>query len=186
MTQPPDTPRIRRGTVDDAAELTRVLHVAQAYTYTPVMPVHFAIDRITEIPQAIEEQRAQMARDAATEAGGGEPFRRWWVAEDADGVMGVAGAGHGTCSWEGELAAPPTTYHLDKLYTLPRAHGSGVGHALLDAAVPADMPVYLWILAENPRAERFYRRNGFVEEGYAATTGPWGFEWPMFRMVRGL
>lgn len=177
--------RIRRGTPADAAAIARTLQVAQAHTYAPIMPVQYVIDRITEIPAVARTRRAELERDAEVEAAGEEPFRRWWVAEADDGeLVAVACAGHGPCDWEGLFRPPPVSYHLDKLYALPRAHGTGVGQALLDAVLPVGEAAYLWILNGNPRAERFYRRNGFVDEGYAATSGPMWFERPMFRMIR--
>lgn len=43
-------------------------------------------------------------------------------------------------------------------------HGSGVGQALLDAAI-GDAPAYLWRAADNARAAAFSARNGFVLDG---------------------
>ena len=50
------------------------------------------------------------------------------------------------------------------IYQYSRAHGSGTGQALLDAAI-GDAPAYLWVAEDNPRAQAFYRRNGFVPDG---------------------
>lgn len=58
---------------------------------------------------------------------------------------------------------PPST-QLRMLYVLRRHHGSGAGQALLDAVVGSE-PCQLWVARENPRAHRFYRRNGFVPDG---------------------
>jgi GNAT superfamily N-acetyltransferase len=69
------------------------------------------------------------------------------------------------------------------VYTAARVHGSGLGQALLGAAV-ADRDAYLWILYGNHRAERFYRRNGFRPDGVELGCGPSWFHRPMFRMVR--
>lgn len=177
--------RVRRGEPGDADAIARTLQVAQAHTYAAIMPAQFVVDRVAEIPDVARARRDEMVRDREVEAAGGEPFRRWWVAEgdDEDAVVAVACAGHGPCDWEGLFRPPPVSYHLDKLYALPRAHGTGVGQALLEAALPPGEPAYLWVLRGNPRAERFYRRNGFVDEGYAATSGPAWFHRPMFRMV---
>ena len=43
-------------------------------------------------------------------------------------------------------------------------HGTGIGQKLFDAAV-GDDAVYLWVASDNPRAHRFYERNGFVLDG---------------------
>lgn len=66
---------------------------------------------------------------------------------------------------------------------MPRAHGSGLGQALLDTAIGTE-PAYLWIMAGNPRAEAFYRRNGFVPDGLAVRAGRSWFDRPAFRMHR--
>lgn len=52
---------------------------------------------------------------------------------------------------------------LDALYVLASARGTGVGTALL-RRMQADHPVLsLWTFQANERAQRFYRRHGFVE-----------------------
>ena len=53
------------------------------------------------------------------------------------------------------------------LYVLPEVMGRGIGSELLDAALRAlhedgYSRVYLWTIEGNERAERFYRRHGFV------------------------
>lgn len=42
---------------------------------------------------------------------------------------------------------------------------SGSGQALLEAALPAGTPAQLWVAEQNPRARRFYARNGFAPDG---------------------
>jgi GNAT superfamily N-acetyltransferase len=78
-----------------------------------------------------------------------------FVADDGERVVGFVSVG------ECELYA---------IYTLPEAWGSGAGPALMRAAVEqlrADgcaEPV-LWVLEDNPRARRFYEREGWVLDG---------------------
>lgn len=60
---------------------------------------------------------------------------------------------------------------LTMLYVLADAHGSGAGQALLDAVL-GDRPASLWVAAENPRAQAFYRRNGFRADGAESSFGP--------------
>lgn len=50
------------------------------------------------------------------------------------------------------------------LYLLVDVHGGGAGQALLDAAIGTE-PAQLWVATDNPRARRFYARNGFVADG---------------------
>ncbi len=46
---------------------------------------------------------------------------------------------------------------------------TGAGQLLLDAAIGAG-DAYLWMMDDNPRAEAFYLRNGFVRDGSSATS----------------
>jgi len=80
------------------------------------------------------------------------------------------------------VASPPagTPRQLEKLYARPQALGTGVGQALLDAAV-GDDAAYLWLVDGNTRAAAFYRRNGFRPDGVETTGGP---SWFGRRMVR--
>ena len=59
---------------------------------------------------------------------------------------------------------PPRERELYFIYLLDAYHGTGIGQKLFDAAVGND-PVYLWVASDNPRAHRFYTRNGFVADG---------------------
>ncbi|WP_336626374.1 MULTISPECIES: GNAT family N-acetyltransferase [unclassified Microbacterium] len=55
------------------------------------------------------------------------------------------------------------------IYLLDAFHGTGTGQRLFDAAVEKDEPVYLWVADDNPRAHRFYTRNGFTLDGATHT-----------------
>ncbi|KQV64858.1 hypothetical protein ASC64_14140 [Nocardioides sp. Root122] len=50
------------------------------------------------------------------------------------------------------------------LYVRASAYGTGVGHALLTAAI-SDSDAYLWVLDGNARAIGFYERQGFRFDG---------------------
>lgn len=54
---------------------------------------------------------------------------------------------------------------LYNLYLLAAHHGSGAGRALLDAVLDADEDVILWVADPNPRAQAFYRKQGFAPDG---------------------
>ncbi len=98
------------------------------------------------------------------------------VATVDDTVAGWASAGPG----RGER---PRDRELEGIYVLAEHHGSGAGQALLDAAIgPA--PAFLWVADGNPRAEAFYRRNGFERDGTVKhePIGPHGLD--AVRMVR--
>lgn len=53
---------------------------------------------------------------------------------------------------------------LGLLYTLPEVFGTGVGQALLEAAI-GEASAVLWVAEQNARAIAFYRRNGFEPDG---------------------
>lgn len=56
---------------------------------------------------------------------------------------------------------------ITALHTLPQAHGTGLGHALLTEALDqiGDRPVYLWAFEKNTRARRFYEKHGLYWDG---------------------
>lgn len=90
------------------------------------------------------------------------------VAELRGEVVGFACA---SAPHEGEVD-PPRNLQLWFIYQYARAHGSGTGQALLDAAI-GDRPAYLWTAEGNERAQAFYRRNGFVSDGARKIEAEW-------------
>lgn len=91
------------------------------------------------------------------------------------GLVGFSSTGGGRDPDEG---LPPL--EVMALYVRASSYGTGVGHALLEAAIGAS-PAYLWVLDGNARATRFYERHGFVLDG-ATKPEDVGLE---RRMVRG-
>jgi ribosomal protein S18 acetylase RimI-like enzyme len=67
---------------------------------------------------------------------------------------------------------PVRPLELAMIYLLAAQHGSGLGQALLDAAV-GDRPASLWVAEQNPRAIAFYRRNGFAADGTRQVLESW-------------
>ena len=53
------------------------------------------------------------------------------------------------------------------IHTLPESHGTGLGAAMLTAALNqiGNQPVFLWAFKENTRARRFYEKHGFRADG---------------------
>lgn len=117
---------------------------------------------------------------AVAEAGIDAQTERWrellrgglvvWVAEDEAGqCVGMATAGR--ARQDRARQHPPRRRRPDlpeteltTLYVLAGVYGTGLADQLMDRAV-GDRPAHLWVLAENPRAQAFYRRHGFVPEG---------------------
>lgn len=58
---------------------------------------------------------------------------------------------------------------LHLLYIYAAFHGSGVGTALLNSVIDPTTPAALWVADPNPRAQAFYRKNGFVADGAVKT-----------------
>jgi GNAT superfamily N-acetyltransferase len=63
----------------------------------------------------------------------------------------------------------PRNRELYFIYLLDAFHGRGIGQMLFDAAVAQGEPLYLWVGEDNPRAHRFYERNGFHLDGASHT-----------------
>ncbi|GAB3543099.1 hypothetical protein GCM10027403_36810 [Arthrobacter tecti] len=159
---------IRKATVDDAEAYVRT-HVAALHeTYAHIMPQEFHDHYDAELPVMIRNRRASLADDDGVTS---------WVAFGASGEpVGIAKSGPGR-------DADRPDFELHHIYTLASTHGSGLGQRLLDTAIGSS-PAYLWILNDNPRAEQFYRRNGFEPDGTTALCGPVWHSKPMFRMHR--
>lgn len=90
------------------------------------------------------------------------------VGFDGDDLVGF-GAAQATPTADDRDPVRPE--ELTMLYVLARAHGTGVGQALLDAVL-GDRPASLWVAEDNPRAQAFYRRNGFTADGATSSFGP--------------
>lgn len=140
---------IRPATPDDAAGCAHVHHTSWVETYAELLPTsHWESDTFE--------------RRTAT-------WQRWLdggaavtVAEIGGQVVGIALAGSGRKVGDHE---PVRDRELYSLYVLAVHHGSGVGQALLDVELPLDTPAQLWVAEHNPRARRFYERNGFLPDG---------------------
>lgn len=57
------------------------------------------------------------------------------------------------------------------LHVAPRWRGHGVGRALMAEAQSRAGPLELWVLTDNTRARRFYRKAGFAEAARARGGG---------------
>lgn len=98
-----------------------------------------------------------------------------WLAIDDDSVVGVANAG----PTEDEDLRPGLELFL--IYVRQAYWGTGLGQRLLETTI-GDRPALLWVLRENERAVRFYRRNSFAPDG-AEKIHP-GLRGTVIRLVR--
>ncbi|MEX8034466.1 N-acetyltransferase family protein [Microbacterium sp. 20-116] len=78
----------------------------------------------------------------------------------------------------------PRERELYFIYLLDAYHGTGIGQQLFDAAIDDGEGVYLWVAEDNPRAHRFYTRNGFTLDGASQVQPFLGEELTEVRFVR--
>jgi len=142
---------IRPARPDDAAAVAVVHTRSWQGAYEHV----FGAERLA----AIDATRRQAIAERAIAAGGVA------VAEEDGGIVGFVAIGPSSdVEGEGELFM---------IYVLPEAWGTGAGHALMEAAKGLLRESYadatLYVLEDNPRARRFYEREGWVLDGTTKT-----------------
>jgi ribosomal protein S18 acetylase RimI-like enzyme len=142
---------VRRARPDDAAAIAEV-HVR---TWQDAYEHVFGAERLAGVTVA---QRLPMWRQIL-----GDPAQTALVAENEVGRI------VGWCT-----VAPSRDADADGelwgIYVLSEAWGSGVGTALMAAGIDALQEsgyreVILWVLEDNPRARRFYEREGWTLDG---------------------
>jgi ribosomal protein S18 acetylase RimI-like enzyme len=137
---------VRPAVTPDATGIALVHVAAWRETYTRLLPPG-ALDDLDPVARAA--RWIEIIGDDHTEVS---------VAVLDGEIVGWASAS------AGRDADAPRDLELEGIYVLGAHHGSGVGQALLYAAI-GDRQAYLWSAADNPRAQAFYRRNGFVDDG---------------------
>ncbi len=85
----------------------------------------------------------------------------------------------------------PDHGELCALYVDPVKWGRGIGHALVSAARLHLLGVgyknaFLWVMAGNVRAERFYKIDGWAPDGMRRTDSVWGVTVEELRYQRDL
>jgi GNAT superfamily N-acetyltransferase len=139
---------VRRARPEDAAEIAAV-HVR---TWQAAYEHVFGAERLAGLDP--ERRRVGWERALSERVEEEDVF----VAEQDGTVVAFASAGPaGDEPGEGELYA---------IYALPEAWGSGAGPALMREALAAlrgrgFLEAILWVLEDNPRARRFYEREGW-------------------------
>jgi GNAT superfamily N-acetyltransferase len=143
----PDDVAIRGALPEDAQALAHLHLDVWDDAYAGLMPQQILDDRRTRVDERIERWRAILERSGNT-----------LLAEGPDGVIGFVSAG------PGEDNDVDTELELKALYVRATWWGTGVGYALFEEAL-GDRAAYLWVLAGNDRAIRFYERQGFRPDG---------------------
>lgn len=140
--------RIRQASHADLRALAEMTVEAWRQTYGAVVD-----------PSVIERQRVGVRRTVQFWEGLlDHGHYLWLVLSPDDRIVGVAGAE------PARDAGSPASLELTMIYLLQEAQGSGIADRLLQIAI-GDAPAYLWVLDDNPRAQAFYRRHGFVPDG---------------------
>jgi ribosomal protein S18 acetylase RimI-like enzyme len=95
-----------------------------------------------------------------------------WQARVASGTWFLAWSGTEAVGMAATITQDclPDERHLVGMWVAPERRGSGVAVGLVEAVCRAARAagaggIVLWVADDNARAERFYRRNGFVETG---------------------
>lgn len=139
---------VRPARRDDAAAIADI-HVE---TWQAAYEHVFGAERLA----GIGDRRAQWDERLAEARPGSQTF----VAEDAGRVRGFVSVG--------DSRDEPGKGELYAIYVLPEAWGSGAGPALMSTALE-ELRGYssatLWVLEDNPRARRFYEREGWILDG---------------------
>lgn len=138
---------VRRWEARDLRELVALHEACWREAYADLMPPGFVDEVFADREAHVVRRREQLAAGRDT-----------WVAEIAGELVGFASSG------QARLAAAPTDLELYALYARAVTWGTGVGHALHEAAV-GGRGAYLWTLLGNERAMRFYQRQGYRADG---------------------
>jgi GNAT superfamily N-acetyltransferase len=144
--------QIRRVRLEDAAAVAEV-HVR---TWQAAYEHVFGVERLAGLDIGARER---LARRFATD-GDYDAF----VAEDDGRIVGFVACG--TAEEEADQR------ELFAIYVLPEAWGTPAAPGLMGAAVEAMRDrgapdAILWVLEDNPRARRFYEREGWRADGTA-------------------
>jgi len=160
------TIKLRPATVDDAEAVMRLHLQCHEEAYGRHLPPSFFAMRRETLPGRVDNLRR-----------GIEAGHIPMLAYDGGGLLGLAAGG------PAQHADAPVPVELYMLYILQRAYGSGAGQLLLDAAIGREA-AFLWVLADNPRAQAFYAKNGFALDGASDVLGDDWHNLPEVRMVR--
>ncbi len=148
---------IRPAKTSDAQAIAQVDVTSWRSAYSSILPEAF----LEGLDPAVRAQRWQTA---IAESDGSRPGgSRVLVAESGNRTVGFASFGPSL-----DEDAEAGTQELYAMYLEPGAWGRGVARELMRtvlADLPPGTPMTLWVLADNERAQHFYRRHGFQADG---------------------
>jgi GNAT superfamily N-acetyltransferase len=145
---------VRPARLEDAEDVVRVHEQASAELFSDV--VGKPLEEFMPFAARVEEYRRGLGKVS--------PDAQVIVAESAGRVIGMA-------VWRREA----TEGELRDLYVIPEAWGTGVAKELMDAALEGlrlagAEEAFLWVVEANPRARRFYEREGWSYDGTQRAT----------------
>lgn len=145
---------IRLARVEDAPQIARVHIASWQEAYAGIVPA--------EILDNLDVARREEQWRSSLETGARKSRRTWLAEQDAEAV------GFGSFGPSRDEDADRRTSEIYAVYLVPSAWGRGVARELMRtmlAEPEANDPITLWVLADNERAQHFYRRHGFVPDG---------------------
>jgi ribosomal protein S18 acetylase RimI-like enzyme len=147
----PESVTIRRASVDDADAVTAVHVASWRGAYAGIVPDAY-LASLDDADRADAWRRNLGDGPAVT-----------WVAVSGGRTLGFATLGPAR-----DEDAEPGDLELYAIYLDPEAWGLGVARDLMRTVLDtagAQVPVSLWVIADNERAQHFYRRHGFQPDG---------------------
>ena len=165
---------IRGAAVSDAARIAAVHIRSWRQAYAGIVPsTHLA---------ALDEADRTRRWEADLRSGPQDDVRTW-IAESGHQLLGFATLGPSR-----DEDAERGDVEIYSIYLDPDQWGHGVARELMRTLVAAAGPgtrILLWVLAENERAQHFYRRNGFEADGVEKLAPVGGAELLEVRYRRG-
>lgn len=150
---------IRVATTMDAAAIQRVRVDSWRAGYAGVVPDAVLAAMSTEVPEHLTRRLSEPPPSCAL------------YVDEADGtIRGFVNCGPYRHNQDATRRDPGQGGEIYAIYVAPSHWGGGTGRALMTQALThLDHehlnPVRLWVLADNPRARRFYEHSGFTVDG---------------------
>jgi GNAT superfamily N-acetyltransferase len=165
---------LRPAEPDDAIAVARVHVRSWQAAYRTLLPDDY-------LNNLLPEDRAQKYDFASL-----DPLKPWTIVATEEGL--IHGFATTAPSHEPDM---PDHGELCALYVDPERWGRGIGVALVSAARARLFELgfrnaFLWVLAGNARAERFYRIDRWAPDGVRRTDSVWGVTVNEVRYRRGL